>query len=137
MAKTLDKENFDHIVPEHQADATKDQANPVQNTWYTVLDTTDYVRLIGVCLYVADTAETLAVQITVDGQTVAGSGAATADTWYEIYLDRDGTLVISNNALFQYRAYILEGRSIKVEVRKTTATGAGNLKARVYYAAWT
>jgi len=46
-------------VMEHQPTATLTQAAPVQNTWYTILDTIANGRLIGVYFKVADTGEDL------------------------------------------------------------------------------
>jgi len=121
---------------QQQADAALTQASPEQNKWYTVLDTTANVRLYSVNLAVEDTAETLAVRITIDGRTLTGTQAATAGTWYYAY-----SLVSSAEALSYTSSIVmamyyapLEGRSVKVEVRKTTANGTGNLLCRVKYA---
>lgn len=130
----------DFPVPVHQADTILDQANPVQHTWYTILDTTPNCRLIvaNVAVQVAD--ETLEIRITVDGHVYAGSKAATAGSDYSTVWG-DGVIVsviTLQGATSQYRSYgfLVEGRAIKVEVRKTTALGAGNLQGRVVHAKW-
>jgi len=120
---------------QHQADATLSQANPEQNTWYTLLDTTLNALIYAISVRVATTDETIAVRITVDGQVYTGSTAQTKDTWYYWYIRvRDGTMEASS--LTVGVAYIgpLEGRSVKIEVRKTTAAGTGTITGRVIYA---
>lgn len=135
------------VPPEYQAPATLNQANPVQNTWYTVLDTTLNCRIWAILIQIDTTGETLDVQITVDGQVIPSSGAVcVAGNAYEIcfgYSGALGVLPIDNLVPFdvgspfsRYRAYLIEGRSVKVEVRKTTAAGAGNLRAEVQYSTW-
>jgi len=137
----MKKSRYEYPVPEYQPDAVLNQAAPVQDTWYTILDTTRNVRIVYGRFMVATTNETLEVRITVDGQVLVSSAlAATADTSY--YLnhtvdfwnpnDTGFTLAATNNLL----AFVLEGRSIKIDMRKTTAAGAGNLVARVRYAKW-
>lgn len=123
-------------VFKHQPDVTLDQASPVQNTWYTVLDTTRNCRLYSVSVLVATTGETLEVRITVDGVTITGGIDATADTVYKA-IWYFGTMVANQLYLATadpHHTFLLEGRSVKVEVRKTTANGTGNLKAKVTYA---
>lgn len=131
-------------VPTKQAPATLDQAAPVQNTWYTILSTTVNCRLETLGVYVATTGETLEVRATIDGQTIASSGfAAAANTIYFIGrgIDVNGGLeklaeATSANTIFYGAAFLFEAKSIKVEVRKTTAAGAGNLKGIACYSKW-
>lgn len=127
-------------VPKHQADAVLNQAAPVQNTWYTILDTTKNAVLYLILVLVADTDETLECRITVDGNALVDSIAATADTVYCMKLDSTtitgDTYVLHVTAGNVMEQSAMEGRSVKVEVRKTTATGAGNLKGRVVYGKW-
>lgn len=127
------------IPPEHQQDALLNQAAPVQNTWYTVLDTTELCRLISACVEVQTTGETLEMRITIDNDIYTGSIAAVAGSHYLAYLFLYSTgaiLTLATTANIAWKAFLLEGRSIKVEVRKTTAAGAGNLRACVVYATW-
>jgi len=119
---------------EHKDIALLDQATPVQNTWYTVLDTVHNVKVFGLAAGVADTGETIEMRITVDGGTITGSQVAVAGTSYRVhpYLLMTGiTLTFSSSVLIN--SNMCEARSFKVEVRKTTANGAGNLKAAVCY----
>jgi len=128
------------VPPEQQPDAALTQANPVQNTWYTVLDTTPNARIIGMACAVLTTGETIEVRMTVDGQVKTGSMALSADTGYYVYLytgSDASKLYFTSSVIEQYgRSFIIEGRSVKVEIRKTTAAGAGNLWACVSYARW-
>jgi len=125
-------------VMEHQPTATLTQAAPVQNTWYTILDTIANGRLIGVYFKVADTGEDLELRITIDGQTYVGVQAAVADTPYYINgIDySSGALSVQSVLEVSQRkgAFLLEGRNIKVEVRKTSAAGAGTFSGRAEYA---
>lgn len=119
---------------EYKADVIFSQAAPVQNTWYTLFDTKKNVRLYSVGVNVADTDETLEARLTIDGQTFSGNTTAcTANTTYSIYMNPTfGQFKISANIMAGFSTY-LEGRSIKIEIRKTTAAGAGTITGRVSY----
>jgi hypothetical protein len=120
--------NFAHKI------AVLDQAAPVQNTWYTVLDIVAPVKVFGMGVLIADTGETLEVRVTACDTVITGSGAAVANTDYKILVNTTSagnTITLSSSALIN--ANQLECRRLKVEVRKTTAAGAGNLKAAVTY----
>lgn len=122
----------------HQSDVDFSQAAPVQNTWYEMLDEVD-IRLIHLTVSVADTGETLEVKITVDGNELTGSVAAGIGNVYHVLLDSETVdgLTLVENTLFtdpQELTFILEGHSVKIEVRKTTANGAGTITGVVKYA---
>lgn len=124
---------------QHQADALLSQAAPVQNTWYTVLDTVLNCRLIQFVYAVADTSETIQTRITIDGNVLLAGGAATAATVYTVCPSVSTTTgqelnILATSATIQCRPFLLEGRSIKIEVRKTTAAGTGTLTAKAVYA---
>lgn len=129
--------NLSHI-PALQADATLSQAAAVVNTWYTALDTTINARIIAASVSIDTANETLEMRFTIDGQTIAKTAlAATAGTSYIADYYQDNTslrLALTGN--MHTRTYLLEGRSVKVEVRKTTNNGAGTLTCRVSYAKW-
>ena len=126
---------------EYQTPATLNQAAPVQNTWYTILDTTKNCRVYAIAVNIEDTNETLECQVTIDGETMAGyAQSATHSTAYfgRIYPEPIARLdYMSLDTLAETRAgnlgFLIEGKSIKVEVRKTTAAGAGNLTGIVTY----
>lgn len=129
-------EMIDLTTFEQQTDVTLNQANPVQNTWYTFLGTTKNVRLMDVRVKVATTGETLEGKLTVDGQTETLTAvAASNDADYGPRKTRDSANLFQlDRDWFNYPlAFLLEGRSVKGEVRKTTATGTGNLISRVKY----
>lgn len=128
---------------EYQAPAVLNQAAPVQNTWYTLLDTTSNCRILEVVVNVEDANETLEVKITIDGETIqADDLAATHSTDYYAYIYNSGVTRLDYVKLIAYatempaakNAFMIEGRSIKIEIRKTTATGAGNLTGICTYA---
>lgn len=119
-----------------QPDANLIQAAPVQNTWYTVLDTKKNVKIYGISMCILTTGETLEMRITIDGQPSTLSYACIADTDYSIY-----KLFAPNTTSFDVATGLylacytspLEAKSVKVEIRKTTAAGAGDLLGHVTY----
>jgi len=120
---------------QHQPDIVLSQANPVQNQWYTLLPTTPNVRIYWIYLSVAATGETLDVRLIIDGVTYTiGGFAATAGTVYLIYLGAYGILYYSTSTVMAAYYAPLDGRSVSIEVRKTTAAGSGTITARVVYA---
>lgn len=128
---------FIHPCPEHQADATLSQANPVSGTKYTVLDTTENVRIIWIrakCTWTVQPTP-LEVHITIDGESYSFyvSNPASA-IWHNALFDI-GEEILSATIIPGYRAFFLEGRSIKVEVEITGGT-VSNLSGQVRYAKW-
>lgn len=123
--------------PALQADALLNQAAPVQNTWYTVLNTTNNGFLYAIAFGVADTGEDLEYRITIDGVVKVNSQIAVAGTVYVplLYLDYNSSYYIAAVGATISRIDIWF-KTLKVEVRKTSANGAGNLKASVLYALW-
>ena len=128
------------IISEYQEPATLNQANPVQNTWYEILSATSNVRVYHIFVNVEDTNETLEVRMTIDGEVLVGSNACTQSVSYSI--DMFGDAITRTDSLefdkvpddfTRYRAFLVEGKSVKIEVRKTTNAGAGNLTGLVMY----
>ena len=128
--------------PKHMADATLSQANPVSTTLYTVLDTTKNVRIILIEAHItwATTQPTLMdVVVTVDGQSVVFRIANPINaTPYEANWIAEtalAALVVTTNNHYRNRTFLLEGRSVKIEVRITWATTQPTpLVCRVKYA---
>ena len=118
------------------------QAAPVQNTDYTILDTTENCIIYQVAVNIEDTNETLDLTLTIDGETTITTGVA-CDHSNSYYLFKranaitrvmDYTLIkTAATATDDMSAYIIMGKSIKIEVSKTTAAGAGNLTGIVIY----
>ena len=117
-------------VFQHQADASLSQANPVSATLYAVLVTTKNVRIISLSATItwATTQPTpLETVVTIDGNSIVfikanpvsatAYGAKTAEDQPENNQPLDTV-----NSFVPYRAFLLEGRSVKVEVRITWAT---------------
>lgn len=122
----------------HQTEEAGTQAAPVQNTYYTILDAVMNCKLISVNVSVADTGETLQLRVTVDGNAyVSAAVAVGADADFMA----EHAPVITALQKFTLTAvavtnipFLEEGRTVKVELRKTTAAGAGTLSWRVRYA---
>ena len=131
---SLDKQTRKQTF-EHQPDAHLAQENPVQNTWYTVLDVTRDCKVYAVTVLVWTTNETLEVRVTIDGQVLVGSIAASHTTYYYVHHQLyAAALAIDGNVFLLGKYAPIEGRNVKVEVRKTTAAGSGILECRVNHA---
>ena len=120
--------------------ATVDAAG-VQNTWYTVLDTTLKVRLYSLWMNQYNdeaAAKTISMQIIVDGvtltHTLSGASNTTPSRCYEIGQQTD-TLEAAPATYLIGRYVALHGKSVKVQVRSTSAAGTNqHLKAYLRYA---
>lgn len=128
--------------PVLQSLAILNQANPVQDQWYTMLDTVYNVRIVTTNIQIATTGETLEVRFTVDGIVLWGTLAATANSDYLVAVGYSGEttgglLEPSQAAPWQRTSFIIECRSFKAELRKTTANGVGNLKGHIRYQQFT
>jgi hypothetical protein len=127
---------------QHQADAVLSQDNPVSTTLYTVLDTTRNVRIIDIAAnitWAVTQPSPLEVVVTIDGQTIVfGQINPVSATQYSP--NPDAALAGANQTLattnfMPYRAFLLEGRSVKIQVRVTWAvTQPTPLECRVKYA---
>jgi len=120
-----------------QDDAVLAQANPVQNNWYTVLDTKENVRIYSIVPLVWTTGETIEIRVTTKNRTFEGSVAMDATTYYWAFLKMYGAgLDIAASPTKQLAGYQapIEDPSIKIEIRKTTAAGTGTLECRVVWA---
>ena len=126
-------------VPEHQADAVLNQANPISGTKYTVLPTTKNVRIITIATKVTWTVQPspLELHIIIDGVNIPISQIdPVSDTWYNAELVDSWTPSAGfSTAHHPHRSFLLEGRSVKVEVEITGGT-VSNLNSIVKYAKW-
>lgn len=130
---------------QHQADATLSQVNPVSTTLYTVLDTTKNVRLLSIDAKItwATTQPTpLEVVVTIDGVSIVFgvSNPVSAQDYHASLLPyveaaNEQLFATSGGISDMMRAFLLEGRSVKVQVRITWATTQPTpLICRVKYA---
>jgi hypothetical protein len=114
------------------------QALPVQNTWYTVLDTTPNLELISIQVIVYDTGETIEVEATIDGVVKTASQAEGANSPFAYYTWNVGAVATglntAENGMICFGGYrSVQCQSAKIRVRKTTAAGTGNLCCHVAY----
>jgi len=135
----MKKSRYEYPVPEHQDDAVVSQANPVSGTKYTLLDTTKNVRIIAVAVKCTWTVQPTPIEIhfTIDGisLTAALTDPAT-DAWAYAYINpalAGGITLSATSGYGVYRAYLVEGRSIKIEMEITGGT-VSNLTGRCVYA---
>ncbi len=120
-----------------QDDAVLAQANPVQNQWYTVLDTKENVRIYSIVPLIWTADETLELKVTTKNRTFTGSVNATHTTYYWAFLMMYGAgLDIAASPTKQLAGFQapIEDPSVKIEIRKTTAAGTGTLECRVVWA---
>jgi len=123
-------------VFQHQADAILSQANPISGDKYTVLDTTKNVRIIGIQAVVTWTVQPtpLECHITIDGLSLTASQTdPVSGTGYHVEIVEGGGTFRFTLATHENRAFLVEARSIKIEVETTGGT-VSNLSARVKYA---
>lgn len=130
----------------HNALATLDQDPPVQNTWYTILDTTEDVRLVQIQTKQTNdetVAKNLQVRITMDGETyTSGNESQNNNTTYYWYVEVDGTITVTDISSSRLTAAgpgysTIHGQSVKVEVRITSVIGTNQtLDGRVFYETW-
>jgi len=130
-----------NVCPKQKADATLSQANPTSGDKYTVLSTARRVRVIGISVWVSWTVQPtpLEVHCTVDGQSYLFSIANPVNgTRYSAFIDERygiGVSTLGADSYAKYRAYLFEGRSVKIEVETTGGT-VSNISAKVVYAQW-
>jgi len=116
-----------------------DQATPVKDTWYTVLDTTSNARLYSIGFAIADTSEKINVKITADDTEISFTPYY-ADTLVPADTEEECILFILSTGLYiawsissAFYPMNVDCRSLKVEICKTTENGTGNLRACVAY----
>ena len=116
--------------------ASINQAAPVQNTWYTVCELRNILFHM-VHIAIQTTGETLELEVTVEGVILAvAAQVAVAGTGYspQWYLSWDGTHYGAlQTVALAVDEHQMPMQALKVRVRKTTNTGAGNLRAAVSY----
>jgi len=127
-----------------QPDAVLSQANPVSGTKYTVLDTTKNVRIISIACDVtwATTQPTpLEIHVTIDGvaYNYYKADPVTATDYYAYPHPEKAENVqqpmSSTKADISRRAFLMDGKSVKVEIEITWATTQPTpLVCRVKYA---
>jgi hypothetical protein len=112
-----------------------DQGTPVQNTWYTALDIAGSIRILSIKANVNTTGEDLELRLTIDGIAATLTQTAAAFTTY--FVSVNGNIAngfnLSTTQNEQVRAFLIECRSLKIEVRKTTAAGVGNIQVRTIF----
>ena len=122
-----------------QTDASLSQATPTSGTKYTVLDTVKNVRIIGIVASVTWTGQPtpLEIHVTIDGQayTFTVTDPVSATKYYARLLSGNAITAqpLVTTDVEVTRAFLLEGRSVKVEAETTGGT-VSNLSATVKYA---
>ena len=136
---SLDKATKAYIF-EYQEPATLNRpgATVVQNTWYDVLPETNNVHVYGTAFGIEDTNETLEWRAIIDGVTLPSDDlVATHSTDYYGDLAPDAISINVQCRLHssQRDAQFIEfeGRTVQIQLRKTTAGGVGNLIGSVSY----
>ncbi len=120
-----------------QIPATLNQPLPNQNEWYTLASITNGI-IYEASVNVEDANETIEAKYTIDGVVWGvGSIAATHSTKYYCRFQADGVNRIARIDIsltwLSTRASEFQGKTVLIEVRKTTANGAGNLTGCVVH----
>lgn len=122
-------------VPSVQADVTLNQANPVSGTTYTILDTTNNVRILGIEVIVTWTVQPtpLEIHIAVDGQSYSIAFANPVSV--SVYRVRKRAAPAAKFDLLAaavVQGIVIEGKSVKIEAETTGGT-VQNLSGTVWY----
>lgn len=128
-----------------QDDATLDQPNPVQNTWYPVLVPTGNVRIYDIVVGLGPGAnETCECELTVDDRVLPATGGnVVAGGEEHVVLEGcslvalpllEARTVVNTPLVWIGRGFLIEGGLVGVRVRKITAAGASNLRCVVVHA---
>jgi len=136
------------VPPEHQPDATINVNNPVSGTKYewgyppgTPLGTQKNVRIIEISATCTWTAQPtpLEIHLTIDGNNITFgqanpvSGFNYSPEWWPDKAEADQLMI--QDGYSPYRAFLIEGRSVKIEAEITGGT-VSLLSARVKWARW-
>ena len=120
----------------HQPDATLSQASPVSAQVYTILDTTANCRIINMvasCTWSGQPSP-LVIRVIIDGVTINFTINNPSSSLTYVAVLAFGLPVLSVTGYDEYgKAFLLEGRSVKVQVLITGGT-VSNLAGRVTYA---
>lgn len=114
-----------------------DQAAPIQNQWYPIVNVVVPCFLSSLTAYVMTVGEQLEIEVTLDGQIYLepGGWAAIAGTVYSLNISRLGNVFFVNadagGALSIDANSGLFLDSLVVRLRKVSANGAGELRASV------
>ena len=140
-------------VPEHQDDSVTIVANPVSGTKYewrtgatgagAALGNQSNVRIIGISARCSWTGapDPLEVHVTIDGNALPASQVTPVnDATYPIYVnegpfDSGLKFAAAASSSSANRAFMLEGRSVKIEVEVTGGV-VTDLRMRVKWAKW-
>ena len=121
--------------------ATIDQAPPVVNTWYPILDTTSKVRLysMGVKQVNDEAAEQIIqMRLVIDGITTSANGIATANNsmrYFYVNPVNENLTVQGATTFFNAGYYVAtHGKSLKVEARVLGVGTTQHLYGYVRYA---
>jgi len=115
-------------IVEIQDVATVTQTPPTSGTQYTVLDTTENVRIIGIAAKVIWTVQPTPLEVhgVFDGKPLLWDfDNPVSNTWYYTFMSP--ALLLNNQSLTATdptttRSFLLDGRSVKVSVETTGGT---------------
>ena len=139
MAGSLDKYQE---VPEQQPDAFVSTINPVNDAFYTILNTTAKVRIISMNTVVtwATTQPTLlTIKVTIDGNThqYYTTNPVSTTNYYAQTRPQLGANSGALVAVVNTQNFLLEGRNVKIEVSvRWAVTQPTPLNCRVKWAKW-
>lgn len=128
------------MATEHQAPELLDQPNPVNGTWYTVCNLTGPGECFDLGAAIMTVNETIEMQVTIDGVLIPSwggypgiAGADAGGFFYCLASNLSDFCRLLAAATAANRRIVKWRTSFHVEVRKTTANGAGNLRGMVIW----
>lgn len=138
---------YDALTFKEQPRAYKGQNNPVSGLYYTVLNTTSYVKIKSIALAIdwGVTQPTITVRLTVDSEVYLFYFSIPVNTqgYWCIFGgysggNGDGLIIASDNNLHDLivsQGSLIEGRSVKVEIKTDWAvTQPTQMRSTVRYA---
>jgi len=139
----MKKSSKSYPVPQHQVDATLNQANPGDGTQYEVLATTRNVRIYAIEIRCTWTVQPtpLELHVIIDGVTMTFaftdpvSNTAYAPRFFDYRAAPADQALVGAAAETWSKAFLVEGRSVRITAEITGGT-VSNLSARVKYGRW-
>lgn len=135
----LAKLDWSGLAFKYQEAKIVNQENPTQNEYIELIDETGGIRVYQMAVLVEDTNETLQLNIEADGETIAGvptvctAGAAYNALLYPDPINNLSRVRLSTGAAELRKGFILEGHEVKIEVRKTTDDGNGDINGVIQW----
>jgi len=127
LARALNENPTTELIFQQQPDAVISQANPVSGTLYTVLEATNarIISIVGEIVWEVTQPTLLEVVLTIDGQEITHIATDPISAQGYSAAISEGNpptaqaLGLITTVFTAYRAFLYEGRNVKVQIRVT------------------